>query len=130
MFDYSTQTINNDSNEFNVEEEEEEEENDNSDIINNFNDDKVINDDIAVDQEEDDDYSMTTIKANFNGIKISDGIEPYRQDAYFKVKINDNQKYIHKQSASWLLTDQNMRLSNDRLSRVIQTSRKDNNSLL
>ncbi|CAF1133535.1 unnamed protein product, partial [Didymodactylos carnosus] len=117
MFDYSTQTIDDDSNEFNLEEEEEEEDDDTNDIVNNLNGDEEINEDIVVDQEEDDDYSMTTIKANFNSIKISDGIEHHQRDAYFKVKIDDNQKYIHKQSACWLLTDQNMRLSNDRLSR-------------
>ena len=34
-------------------------------------------------------------------------------------------KYIHKQSACWVLTDRNVRLSNNKLSRVIQSSRKD-----
>jgi hypothetical protein len=127
MFDYSTQTINDDSNESNLEDEEE---NNNSDIINNLHDDEKVNDDIVVDQEDDDDYSMTTIKANSNGIKIFHQTESHRRAAYFTVKINDHRKYIHKQSASWLLTDKNIRLSNDRLSRVIQTSSKDNNNLL
>ena len=68
---------------------------------------------------------MMTMRTNFNGMKIFDTVEPSRQDCYFKLKINGTFKFIHKQSAFWLLTDKNMRLSNDRLSRVIQSSRKD-----
>ncbi|CAF3021128.1 unnamed protein product [Rotaria sp. Silwood2] len=131
MFDYSIQTIDDDSNEFNLEEEEEEEEqdNENDDINNNLNDDEETMDDIDLEEEDENNYSMTTIKRNFNGIKIYEDIEPCRRNSYFKMKLNDNQKYIHKQSACWLLTDKSVKLSNDRLSRVNQTSRKDNNDL-
>ncbi|CAF4501034.1 unnamed protein product [Rotaria magnacalcarata] len=118
MFDYSTHIINDDDDdEFDLEEEEE---NDNSDIVNE------LNSDVTFDEEDDNDYNMTTIKSNFNGMKIFDEIETCRRDSYFKLKINDSYKYIHKQLACWLLTDKNTRLSNDRLSRVIQSSRKDN----
>ncbi|CAF4628340.1 unnamed protein product [Rotaria socialis] len=127
MFDYSTQIINDDDdNEFDLEDEEEEEEeeddDDNSDIINQ------LNNDVIFDEDDDNNCTMTTIKSNFNGMKIFDEIETGRRDSYFKLKINDKYKYIHKQSACWLLTDKNTRLSNDRLSRVIQSSRKDNNN--
>ena len=73
------------------------------------------------------DNAIETIKTNFNGIKIHDHIQPSMNDSYFKVDIN-GQKFIHKQSACWLLTDRNNHLSNDRLSRVIQTSRKENSN--
>ncbi|CAF0969260.1 unnamed protein product [Rotaria sordida] len=75
MFDYSTQIINDDDDdEFDLEEEEEEEEegleeNDNNEAVNE------LNDDVIVDQEDENDSNMTTIKANFNGMKIFDEIE-------------------------------------------------------
>ncbi|CAF1185865.1 unnamed protein product [Rotaria magnacalcarata] len=123
MFDYSTQTINDDDdNEFDLEEEEQSEENDNSDISNQLNSDTIL------DEEDDNDYLMTTIKSNFNGMTIFDEIETCGRDSFFKLKINDTYKYIHKQSTCWLLTDKSTRLSNDRLSRVIQSSRKDNSN--
>jgi hypothetical protein len=129
MFDYSTHPINDDENdEFDLDEEEEaEEENDNDDAMDQLTHDEQINLDADVDQDDtSDDYDMTTIKKNFDGMKILDDFDISRRDCYFKLKINNCYKYIHKQSASWLLTDGNMRLSNDRLSRVIQSSRKAN----
>jgi hypothetical protein len=99
---------------------------------------KIINDnliydqlanDFAADQEADDGASITKIKTNFNGMKICEEIGPRQQDSYFKVQINGVKKYIHKQSACWLLTERNIHLSNDRLSRVIQTSRRDNENV-
>ncbi|CAF1277306.1 unnamed protein product [Rotaria magnacalcarata] len=94
MFDYSTHIINDDDDdEFDLEEEGEEEENDNSDIVNQ------LNSDVTFEEEDDNDYNMTTIKSNFNGTKIFDEIETCRRDSYFKLKINDSYKYIHKQSA-------------------------------
>jgi hypothetical protein len=126
MFDYSTNIINDDDNhEFDLDDDdEEEEENDNSEAINQLDDDEQMHDDAIVDQD-DDDYNMTTMKTNFDGMKIFDDIEICRRDSYFKLKINDSYKYVHKQSGCWLLTDKNLRLSNDQLSRVIQSSRKD-----
>ncbi|CAF1413044.1 unnamed protein product [Rotaria sordida] len=121
MFNYSTQSIDDDINEFNLEEEDD---NENSNIINNLSYDEVMVDDVVADEEDEDNFYMMTTKSNLNGMKIYDDIEPCRRDSYFKVTLNDNQKYIHKQSACWMLTDKNMSLSNNRLSRVIQTSRK------
>jgi len=126
MFDYSTQTIDNDDNEFNLDDEVDDEEDNNDSTNDNLIDDKLANDFISDQEDDDGDDSLTTIKANFNGMKICEGIEPHQQDSYFKVQINGVQKYIHKQSACWLLTEKNIHLSTDRVSRVIQTSRKDN----
>jgi len=50
-------------------------------------------------------------------------INPDLANSYFKVKINDTTKFLHKQSAAWLLTDKNDRLSTDRLSRVMGSSK-------
>jgi uncharacterized protein YifN (PemK superfamily) len=58
-------------------------------------------------------------------MRICDRIHPRLHDSYFKMKSNDQQKFMHKQSACWLLTHKVMQLSKDRLSRVIQTGHKD-----
>ena len=44
--------------------------------------------------------------------------------AYFKATINDDIKYIHKQAACYLLTDEKSQKSNDRLLRVQQINKK------
>jgi hypothetical protein len=91
MFDYSRQTINNDNNEFNLEDEEDDEKNNNDSISHNLIEDEQTND-IVADQEDDDDDSQTKLEADFNGMKICEQIEPRQQDSYFKVKINGVQK--------------------------------------
>ncbi|CAM2719861.1 unnamed protein product [Rotaria socialis] len=121
MFDYSTEIIDDHDNEFDLEDEDEEVENENSDVMDQLDDNEQLNDDLTDDQV-DDYYKIMTRKTDIIGMKIFDEIETCRRDSYFKLKINDNYKYIHKQSACWLLTDKNLRLSNDRLSRVIQSS--------
>ncbi|CAF1581284.1 unnamed protein product [Rotaria magnacalcarata] len=88
-------------------------------------DDEEMKNNLFDDQDDENNYNMMTVKSNFSGIKIYDHIEPCRRDAYFRIKINNSQKYVQKQSACWLLTDNSMRLSNDRLSRVIETGRKE-----
>ncbi|CAF1230955.1 unnamed protein product [Rotaria sp. Silwood1] len=82
--------------------------------------------------EEDKDAAMTqnfdeikTEKINFTGIRIFDSINPGMKNSYFQVQINNKTKFIHKQTACWLLTDKVSRLSADRLSRVIETNKKD-----
>lgn len=127
MFDCSSEIINDDDdNEFNLEDEEEEDEleDDSGGIIDQPDDDDEQMMDNTPDDQASNNYNMTTVKADFRGMKIFDEIETCRRDSYFKLKINDNYKYIHKQSACWLLTDKNVHLSNDRLSRVIQSSRR------
>ncbi|CAF1092861.1 unnamed protein product [Didymodactylos carnosus] len=73
----------------------------------------------------DDNGSINTAKTNFSGIQIKDKINTELKNSYFKIKINNTDKYLHKQSAIWLLTDKNNRISTDRLSRVIETSKKE-----
>ena len=44
-------------------------------------------------------------------------------NSYFKVKINGTTRFLHKQSAVWLLTDKKDRASTDRLSRVMESNK-------
>ncbi|CAF2821613.1 unnamed protein product [Rotaria sp. Silwood2] len=68
----------------------------------------------------DDAEVLNSTRANFNGIKIVDNINPMLKSSYFKLKINDKIKYLHKQSACWLLSNTITKLSSDRLTRVMQ----------
>ncbi|CAF1373305.1 unnamed protein product [Didymodactylos carnosus] len=93
---------------------------------NNDDDDKNVTSNSSSDNEDEvENESLTTIGNEFSGMRIVNEIKPNQQDSYFQVKINDSVKYLHKQTACWLLTHKNSRLSTDRLSRVIQTGRKD-----
>ena len=68
---------------------------------------------------------IKTEKINFTGTRIVDSINPALKNSYFQVQINNKTKFIHKQTACWLLTDKASRLSADRLSRVIETNKKE-----
>ena len=127
MFNHSAQAMDSGSDESSLDEDESER----IDEKNLSSKDDQSDEEIRLAEEEDDDDdddAIETIKTNFNGIKIHDHIQPSMNDSYFKVDINGHRKFIHKQSACWLLTDRNNHLSNDRLSRVIQTSRKENSN--
>ena len=76
--------------------------------------------DCVVEPETDDEDILDSTKSDFNGIRIVDHINPTLRHSYFKIKINGNIKYLHKQSACWLLSTNNTKLSSDRLSRVQQ----------
>ncbi|CAF4814541.1 unnamed protein product [Rotaria socialis] len=56
------------------------------------------NDDNVVDEKD----VLTSTKSEFNGIRIFDNIDPNLKQSYFKIKLNDKIKYLHKQSACWL----------------------------
>ena len=95
--------------------------NNNSDLISDICED---NDDLNESRDDDQEEDMSSIKNDFNGLKIRNNINPKLKDRYFKIKINDTVRYLHKQTACWILTNENGRLSADRLCRVIQTNRK------
>ena len=97
---------------------------DDSEITDNLSEDDE-DDECPIDEEGNQENSIQSKKTNFNGMKIFNDVEAGKRDSYFKININGSVKYIHKQSACWLLTDNRSHLSSDRLSRVIQTSRKD-----
>jgi hypothetical protein len=56
----------------------------------------------------------------FSGMRVFDTIRSELAKSYFKVEINGQKKFIHKQTACWLLTENKPVSSNDRLSRVMQ----------
>jgi hypothetical protein len=76
-----------------------------------------LQNDLVSDDEED---ILNSTKSDFNGIRVVDHINPYFRQSYFKVEINENIKYLHPQSACWLLSNNVTKLSSDRLSHVRQ----------
>ena len=90
-----------------------------------INDNFSSNDDYTDDDEQDDTRdSINTTKEDFSGMKIFNTLQPQTEHSYFKVAINDDIKYMHKQTACWLLTGEKNRMSNDQLLRVQQTNKK------
>lgn len=56
---------------------------------------------------------------SFRGMRIYDSIKPSLAQSYFKVIVNGQNKYLHKQTACWLLMHAKSLLSSDRLKRVM-----------
>lgn len=71
-----------------------------------------------------DDERIKTFKTSFNGLNIKDSVPTHHEKSYFKIKINGINKFLHKSTARYLLTTNTNSLSSDRLSRVIQISKK------
>ena len=69
--------------------------------------------------------TIATEKTTFHGMRIRNSIGTNLTDSYFRVIINNTEKYIHKQTACWMLTENNILLSSDQLSRVIDASKKE-----
>ncbi|CAF4041665.1 unnamed protein product [Rotaria magnacalcarata] len=57
--------------------------------------------------------------STFRRMRIYDSIKPSVAQSYFKVTVNGQSKYLHKQTARWLLTHDKSSLSSDRLKRVM-----------
>ncbi|CAF3688417.1 unnamed protein product, partial [Rotaria socialis] len=55
---------------------------------------------------------------NFKGCRILKKINQQQINKYFRISVDSSVKYIHKQSACWLLSTSKNRLSSDRLERV------------
>ncbi|CAF1622134.1 unnamed protein product [Didymodactylos carnosus] len=68
--------------------------------------------------------NIKTIKTDLRGMRIRNEIPKDQQNCYFKIKINGTEKFLHKQTDCFLLTNENSTLSSDRLSRVMQMSKK------
>ncbi|CAF1568961.1 unnamed protein product [Rotaria magnacalcarata] len=77
--------------------------------------------------EDDDKEDLPSISASgkyrFDGMRVINSVYPALSDSYFSVDIDGEKKYIHKQTACWLLTDSKDNLSADRLKRVQQSGR-------
>ncbi|CAF1358814.1 unnamed protein product [Rotaria sp. Silwood1] len=126
MYDYSSQRSNMDDGEFEIDDDDDDD-NETTDDLNmddDNNDSFSSNADYtAEDEQEDTDNSINTTKNEFAGIKICSKVESDTEHCYFKVTINDDTKYLHKQTACWLLTEEKSKLSNDRLLRVQQANK-------
>ena len=62
-------------------------------------------------------------KSQFHGMRVFDTISPSLSKSYFRINIDGKMKYVHKQTACWMSTDEKASLSADRLHRVQQSSR-------
>ena len=57
-------------------------------------------------------------QAIFRGCRLVDRIDQSLTKSYFKVIVNEQRKFIHKQTACWMFQSEKSSLSADRLSRV------------
>ena len=55
------------------------------------------------------------VNLSFMELRVLDTIPSSLLNSYFCVQIDGKTKYIHKQTACWILTDSNSHLSADRL---------------
>lgn len=116
MINYSLPPSNSSTDEFGLDE-------DNDDSYDMNTAENISTDEVMLDYLDDpisDDDVLRTEKKDFNGLRLVDRISPSLRYSYFKIKVNGNVKYLHKQSACWLLSNNTTKLSNDRLSRVQQ----------
>lgn len=64
--------------------------------------------------------NQNTDQQDFHGMRVVDEIPPHLKESYFKIHIHQQEKYIHKSTACWVLTDSCQKLSSDRTKRVTQ----------
>ena len=55
-----------------------------------------------------------------DGVRLVDRVNSETASSYFKVRIEGKEKFLHKQTACWLLTEEKHSLSADRVMRVMQ----------
>ena len=134
MYDYSSQLTDMDDEEFEIADDDDDDDDDDdndestSDLnMDNDNDDDFPSNDDYSDEEEQADARnlIDTRKEDFLGMKVLNTVQSHIEHSYFKVTINNDTKYMHKQTACWLLTGEKSKISNDRLVRVQQSNKKD-----
>jgi hypothetical protein len=77
------------------------------------------NDDSSTDTDNSDPYIVPNVTSStIRGMRIFDSIDDSRSESFFRVKINNQDKFMHKQSATWYLSKDKIKLSADRLKRV------------
>ncbi|CAM4810979.1 unnamed protein product [Rotaria magnacalcarata] len=92
--------------------------------MNEGNDDSSINNDYTEEDEQNNTQDLiNTTKKDLSGVKVADKVEPHIEHTYFKVKLNHDTKFLHKQTACRLLTEEKSKLSNDRLLCVQQVNK-------
>ena len=62
-------------------------------------------------------------RQNFYGCRIYDKVNPKQVNKYFDIRIDTSLKFLHKQTACWLLTHSGHRLSSDRVICVQQSGK-------
>ncbi|CAF4092072.1 unnamed protein product [Rotaria sp. Silwood2] len=75
-------------------------------------------------EDSDNEPETKSTKDNYNGMRIYSSVADKNKKKFFKMEINGKQKYIHKQTAAWYLTNKNNRLSSDRTVRVQQANKQ------
>ncbi|CAF4804883.1 unnamed protein product [Rotaria sp. Silwood2] len=90
--------------------------------------------DIVLDSEsdvesEDQQYDTSSISSNevlndldgikFSGMRVFDTVRPELGKTFFEVEIGGKRKFVCKQTACWIFTENKPVLSNDRLTRVM-----------
>ena len=80
-------------------------------------------DDVSVaDEDLENDLSRQFFKissATFQGMRVFDSINPSLAQSYFVITIDNKKRYLHKQTAAWILSNEKCTLSSDRLKRVM-----------
>ena len=63
---------------------------------------------------------LDSLQPTFHTVRVCDNVPPHLLQSNFKVRINHKDKFIHKSTACWILTEQNRKLSSDRTRRVTE----------
>lgn len=74
-------------------------------------------DDDAIESDEEPGSISTSSTLGFQGVRVFDNVKQEREHTYFKMNINNQTKFLHKQTATWLLEKDKKSLSADRVSR-------------
>lgn len=100
-----------------------------SDSESNSDDSIVQEEDVSDDEPNDEDLidenevsstdSINISSSTYQGMRVFDSINPSLAKSYFVININGVKKFLHKQTAVWLLSKDKPTLSSDRLKRVM-----------
>ena len=89
----------------------------------NINDNYSDCDDVSVTNEDlEKDMSrqfFKIISATFQGMRVFDSINPSLAQSYFVVTIDNKKAYLHNQTVAWILWNEQMYVSSDRLKHVM-----------
>ena len=125
------QVFNDPSEEINNEDEDEDEDDEDEDEDDEDEDDEDeedTEDDTEDEHSEDEEQDLSHVlldssNASFRGMRVKESIDQSQSDSFFKVRRENDTTdvYIHKQTACWVLTNEKLSLSSDRLTRVTQS---------
>ena len=66
------------------------------------------------------DEDAASARSTFRTMRVRDQVPDHLLSSYFKVRINEKDKLVHKSTATWVLTDENRKISADRTRRVTE----------